>query len=81
MSDIYCPDCDEDLASGHDPNCPTLKPEKIYELTLCDGVEGQSLYLDDTRIAGPKPWGGGTVVKTWEVRARDLENAISRPRQ
>lgn len=50
---------------------------KTYELSLVDGVEGQSLYLDDTRIAGPKPWGGGTVVKTWKVCPRDLQNAIS----
>ena len=31
------------------------------------GVEGCCLALDDTRIAGPKPWGGGTVIHTWEI--------------
>ena len=31
------------------------------------GVEGCCLSLDDTRIAGPKPWGGGTVVHSWET--------------
>ena len=31
------------------------------------GVEGCCLALDDTRIAGPKPWGGGTVIHTWET--------------
>jgi len=24
---IYCPDCDEDLASGHDLDCPRVKPK------------------------------------------------------
>jgi hypothetical protein len=31
------------------------------------GVEGLCLTLDDTRIAGPKPWGGGTVVHAWDT--------------
>lgn len=32
------------------------------------GVEGCCLALDDTRIAGPKPWGGGTVIHAWETK-------------
>jgi len=32
---------------------------KKLSLTLVDGVEGQSIYLNDYRIAGNKPWGGG----------------------
>ena len=78
MSDIYCSECDEDLASGHDPDCSLHATPETYKLTLCDGAEGQSIYLDDHRIAGPKPWGGGTVVKTWIVRAKDLKLAIER---
>lgn len=31
------------------------------------GVEGCCLALDDTRIAGPKPWGGGTAIYAWET--------------
>ena len=31
------------------------------------GVEGCCLALDDTRIAGPKPWGGGKIIHTWET--------------
>lgn len=31
------------------------------------GVEGDSLALDDTRICGPKPWGGGYVIKTFHT--------------
>ena len=31
------------------------------------GAEGDCLLLDDTRISGPKPWGGGTVTKTFHT--------------
>ena len=35
-----------------------------------------SLYIDDHRVAGPKPWGGGRVVDSWTVRVKDIEAAI-----
>jgi hypothetical protein len=31
------------------------------------GAEGDCLLLDDTRICGPKPWGGGAVTKTFHT--------------
>lgn len=31
------------------------------------GVEGDCLVLDDTRICGPKPWGGGHVINTFRT--------------
>ena len=31
------------------------------------GVEGDCLVLDNTRICGPKPWGGGHVIKTFHT--------------
>ena len=31
------------------------------------GAEGDCLLLDDTRISGPKPWGGGAVTKTFHT--------------
>ncbi len=66
------------MGSGGDPKPSrgTLG-EKTFNLELVQGVEGQCLYLDDTRFAGPKPWGGGTIIKRWTVRERDLQNAIS----
>lgn len=33
------------------------------------GPEGCCLALNDTRIAGPKPWGGGKVIHAWEADA------------
>lgn len=40
------------------------------------GVEGPSVYINDRRVGGPKPWGGGRVVKEWHTTVRDLLEAI-----
>lgn len=45
-------------------------------LDLVEGVEGQCIYLNDRRIAGPKPWGGGKIVKQWKVRVDAIYEAI-----
>jgi len=37
-----------------------------------NGPAGPSLYLDDYRIAGPKPWGGGTVLHEFAFKDKDL---------
>lgn len=42
------------------------------------GVEGDSLYINDYRVAGPKPWGGGPTVKEWIVELADLEARIAK---
>ena len=39
----------------------------MSKLVYCDGVEGNSIYLNDYRILGPKPWGGGTTIEEWDV--------------
>ena len=39
------------------------------------GVEGDCLVLDGTRIAGPKPWGGGRVIKEWHVKETYVDAA------
>lgn len=46
------------------------------EMLLCQGVEGPCVYLNDLRIAGPKPWGGGKTVNRWRVRRGDVFNAL-----
>ena len=51
--------------------------DKVCTLELVNGVEGQSLYINDYRIAGKKPWGGGTVVKTWKnVTVGDVVSSL-----
>lgn len=34
---------------------------------IVSGVEGYCLVLDGTRICGPKPWGGGRIVRTFRT--------------
>jgi hypothetical protein len=31
------------------------------------GSEGNSLYINDIRVSGPKPWGGGRTIKEWKL--------------
>lgn len=45
-------------------------------LLLVKGVEGFAIYLNDYRIAGAKPWGGGSTLKSWEIKLDDLKRAL-----
>jgi hypothetical protein len=44
------------------------------------GPEGLCLCIGDDnggyRLAGPKPWGGGTVVKRFSVNIKELEKQL-----
>ena len=46
------------------------------EIEVIRGVEGDALSINDYRVAGPKPWGGGTIIKKWSVEIIDLQKAI-----
>jgi hypothetical protein len=48
------------------------------KLDLVEGVEGQCIYLNDRRICGPKPWGGGRTIKTWDVEVQRIEDALTK---
>lgn len=51
--------------------------EKRYELVVCEWEEHvRCVYLNDFRIAGSKPWGGGKTLAKWSVSAEDLYRAI-----
>lgn len=52
------------------------KPELIIE--VINGVAGWALSVNDCRVAGPKPWGGGTVLKSWNVDIAELEAIIAK---
>lgn len=45
-------------------------------IELVNGVEGNSIYLNDTRICGSKPWGGGSVIKQWNTSIWEIERAL-----
>jgi len=44
-------------------------------VTVISGVEGYSVYINNYRIAGNKPWGGGKVVCEFKV---DKQTIIDR---
>ena len=48
-------------------------------IMLVNGVEGMALYINDYRVVGPKPWGGGTAVKSWVADEKDIIRALSKP--
>lgn len=49
-------------------------------IEVVDGVQGRSLYIGDEnsghRLAGPKPWGGGEVIHSFEVDADELMDEL-----
>lgn len=46
--------------------------DKKHIIEIVQGVEGKSIYINDTRIDGNKPWGGGKKIATFCVSAQDL---------
>lgn len=41
------------------------------------GPEGPCLLVNEYRVAGPKPWGGGTVTHEWRVDANMLRSRLA----
>ena len=48
------------------------------KLVYVSGVEGNSVYLNDIRIAGPKPWGGGKIIKSLNVEEKNILYAMKK---
>jgi hypothetical protein len=46
--------------------------DRDHTILVMSGPAGPSLYLDDYRIAGPKPWGGGAVLHEFACTDKDL---------
>lgn len=55
------------LSSNNMPNqnLPKELEEAKFDIEVIKGVEGISVYVNDYRIAGNKPWGGGTSLGKW----------------
>lgn len=53
-----------------------MPEDKTYQLDIIDGCYGLAVSLDEHRIAGPKPWGGGKIVKTMTVSHDQLMRAL-----
>lgn len=53
-------------------------PEPKVKIEVVAGVEGKCLYINDYRVAGPKPWGGGTAIASFEIDNEKLKKALSK---
>ena len=49
---------------------------KDIELIVSSGVSGPCVYLNDFRIAGPKPWGGGRTLYSFKVSVQEIEAVL-----
>jgi hypothetical protein len=52
--------------------------ERSLLVEVIGGVEGPCLAINNYRVAGPKPWGGGTVQRKWRAKGKDLLTAMQR---
>lgn len=50
--------------------------DRAIEIVVLSGVEGPSIYIDNYRVAGPKPWGGGEITHEWKADKEDILRAI-----
>ena len=53
------------------------KKDTISAIVL-KGVEGDSLYINDYRMIGPKPWGGGHTIFERHVNTREFLDDLIR---
>lgn len=51
---------------------------KTATVTLVRGATGIAIYINDYRVAGPKPLGGGIAMCHWDVDERDIDTALHR---
>lgn len=49
---------------------------EMLALEIIEGVEGKCISLNNYRIAGPKPWGGGKVSWKREISVKDILKAV-----
>ena len=49
---------------------------KTVHVDICTGASGECVYVNDYRVKGGKPWGGGTVTKSIEIKTAELLRAI-----
>lgn len=50
--------------------------EDKVKIELINGCEGKCIYINDYRVAGSKPYGGGYAEKTWMANRKDILKAL-----
>jgi len=51
-------------------------PNPQVYIDIVGGIEGPSVYINDIRVAGPKPWAGGALLHHFLVDVKDIEDAL-----
>jgi hypothetical protein len=56
---------------------PKRQYNEISRIGIIQGVEGNSVYINDLRVCGAKPWGGGKYIAQFEkVETKDILEAL-----
>ncbi len=53
-----------------------MSSKETILVEVVEGVGGRSLYVNDNRVAGPKPFGGGRKIHIFRVKIEDLKEAL-----
>ena len=48
----------------------------IVNIVVSAGVEGPSVYINNYRVAGNKPWGGGRTLHSFKAKKSDIFDAL-----
>lgn len=48
---------------------------QVY-VDIVHGVEGDAVYINGIRVAGPKPWGGGKTMHRFLVDVKNIKDAL-----
>lgn len=52
--------------------------DKDVVIEIISGVEGHCVTLNNYRVAGQKPWGGGQVVHSFQTKQSQIDRALCR---
>ena len=50
--------------------------QKFVKIKVVDSNVGKSLYINDTRVSGVKPYSGGTVIISFNVSVDAIINSV-----
>lgn len=53
-----------------------MSDSNLIEIMTVAGPEGVCLYVDNYRVCGPKPWGGGKTKDKFMVDINELYKAL-----
>lgn len=51
----------------------------MAKIEIVKGCEGMSLYINDTRVAGNKPYGGGMTIAEFKVPDEEILRQMGYP--